>query len=115
MKSFLRNITKIQSQRAALVGITALSIYNNERVQVHPTFLMRAPEFMRFDTLAFCEEGIPYLGCSIRSLNDSPGLELVLVNSDSPAWQAGLKLGDIILEIDNKKVNNIQEYRQILL
>ena len=70
---------------------------------------------MQFHNLAFCEEGLPYLGCSIRSLNDQPGMELVLVNSDNPAWHASLKLGDILLEIDNKPVNNIQDYRQCLL
>ena len=36
---------------------------------------------------------------------------MVLVNSDSPAWHAGLKLGDILLEIDHKVVNNIDDYR----
>ena len=69
---------------------------------------------MNFKNLAFCEDGLPYLGCSIRSLNDSPGMELVLVNSDSPAWHAGLKLGDILLEIDHKTVNNIDDYRKCL-
>ena len=55
---------------------------------------------------------VPYLGISIRSLNDQPGMEVVLVNTDSPAWHSGLKLGDVILEIDSKPINNIDEYKQ---
>ena len=30
---------------------------------------------------ARCEDSLPYLGCSIRSLNDQPGMEIMLVNS----------------------------------
>ena len=57
---------------------------------------------------------LPYVGCSIRSMNDKPGMEIVLVNSDSPAWHAGVKLGDILIEIDGKEVNNINDYRRAL-
>ena len=55
---------------------------------------------------------VPYLGISIRSLNDHPGMEIVLVNTDSPAWHSGLKLGDVIIEIDSQPINNIDEYKQ---
>ena len=65
---------------------------------------------MRQD-LSFCESDLPYVGISIRSLNDHPGMEIVLVNSDSPGWHSGLKAGDILLEIDGKTVNNIDQYR----
>ena len=41
---------------------------------------------------------------------DKPGMMVLLVNTDSPAWHAGLKVGDIILEIDNQPVNNISDY-----
>ncbi len=41
---------------------------------------------------------------------DKPGMMILLVNTDSPAWHAGLKVGDILLEIDNQPVNNISEY-----
>ena len=61
--------------------------------------------------LANCDSGegggLPYLGCSIRSLNDTEGMEIVLVNTESPAWHAGIKHGDIILEINSQKVNKI--------
>ena len=41
-------------------------------------------------------------------------MEVILVNTESPAWKTGFKLGDTILEIDNKVVNNIDDYRQSL-
>ena len=41
---------------------------------------------------------------------DKAGMMVLLVNTESPAWHAGLKVGDIILEIDGVKVNNINDY-----
>ena len=32
---------------------------------------------------------------------------ILLVNTESPAWQADFKVGDILLEIDGKPVNLI--------
>ena len=62
-----------------------------------------------------CEESaLPYLGCSIRSLNDQPGMEIMLVNSDSPGSTSGMRAGDILLEIEGQVVNNISDYRMAL-
>jgi predicted metalloprotease with PDZ domain len=52
----------------------------------------------------------PYLGCSIRQKGDD-GLQVVMVKSGSPAERAGLKVKDIIIEIDGKKIESINEYR----
>ena len=41
-------------------------------------------------------------------------MEIVLVNTDSPAWHAGVKLGDILVSIEGRPVNNIGEYRQAI-
>ena len=41
---------------------------------------------------------------------DKPGMMVLLVNTESPAWHAGLKVGDILLEIDGIKINNINDY-----
>ena len=41
---------------------------------------------------------------------DKAGMMVLLVNTESPAWHAGLKVGDIILEIDGVKINNITDY-----
>ena len=52
----------------------------------------------------------PYLGCSLRSMIDKPGMMVLLVNTESPAWHAGLKVGDILMEIDGNAINNINDY-----
>lgn len=52
----------------------------------------------------------PYLGCSLRSMVDKAGMIILLVNTESPGWQAGLKVGDVLLEIDGVKINNINDY-----
>ena len=41
-------------------------------------------------------------------------MEILLVSTDSPGWNAGLKLGDILLEIEGNPVNNIHDYRATL-
>lgn len=53
---------------------------------------------------------LPYLGCSIR-LKNNEGMQVVLIKSNSPAESAGLKIKDIILEIDGKIIKSINEYR----
>ena len=45
-------------------------------------------------------EDRPYLGCSLRSMMDKPGMMVILVNTESPAWHGEMKVGDILLEID---------------
>jgi S1-C subfamily serine protease len=52
----------------------------------------------------------PYLGCSLRSMIDKAGMMILLVNSESPASIAGLKVSDILIEIDGIKINNINDY-----
>ena len=42
-------------------------------------------------------------------------MEVVLVNTESPAWHSGIKVGDIIIEIEGKTINNIQDYKQAIL
>ena len=44
-----------------------------------------------------------WLGVSVRERGDS--LNIVAVDWDSPAWNAGLRAGDKILEADGKKIN----------
>ena len=35
---------------------------------------------------------------------------VLLVSTESPAWQADMKIGDIILEIEGKPINTIGDY-----
>lgn len=52
----------------------------------------------------------PYLGCSIRYVEEFDGMRIINVKSDSPAEKAGLKVNDVILEIQNRKVTSINDY-----
>lgn len=62
--------------------------------------------------LAFAdgEEERPYLGCSLRSMLDSPGMMVILVNTESPAWHGEMKVGDVLLEIEGQAINQIKDY-----
>lgn len=51
------------------------------------------------------EEDRPYLGCSLRSMLDSPGMMVILVNTESPAWHGEMKVGDVLLEIEGRQIN----------
>ena len=60
--------------------------------------------------LAMCEElRRVYLGLSVRSMMDAPGMMILLVNTESPAWRGEMKVGDILMEIEGKPINLINE------
>lgn len=90
-------------RQALLVGAT----FTGVQVYYKPRFT-----FLPFQRIAYCDgkSQRPYLGCSLRSMNDSPGMVMMLVNTDSPAWHADLKVGDVLLSIDNQPVNKIADY-----
>lgn len=64
-------------------------------------------------SVAYCdaanEEKRVYIGLSVRSMMDQPGMMILLVNTESPAWHAEIKVGDILLEIDDKPINVIND------
>jgi C-terminal processing protease CtpA/Prc len=64
--------------------------------------------------IAYCEipkMKKPYLGCAIRANEEGiEGMKIIMIKSDSPAEKAGLKVKDIIVEIDGKKVATINDY-----
>ena len=45
---------------------------------------------------------------------DQAGMMVLLVNTESPAWQADMKVGDILLEINGKPINMIADYYQAI-
>lgn len=65
-------------------------------------------------SIAFCDipkPKKPYLGCSIRANEEGQkGMKIVMIKSDSPAEKAGLKVKDIILEIEGKSILSINDY-----
>lgn len=73
--------------------------------------------FFFYETLskkyAFCEAPTkkkPFLGCSIRYVEELDGMRIINVKSDSPAEKAGLKVNDVILEIEGRKIQSINDY-----
>ncbi len=64
--------------------------------------------------MAFADSGLsdlPYLGISMRSCLDKPGMMILLVNSQSPAWHSDMKVGDILMEVNGNQINTIKDYQ----
>jgi Do/DeqQ family serine protease len=55
-----------------------------------------------------------YQGAQLRSVEQagSTGVEVVNVEQGSPAWQAGLRPGDVIFEVNHSEVATLQEFNQ---
>ncbi len=55
-----------------------------------------------------------YQGAQLRSVEQagSTGVEVVNVEQGSPAWQAGLRQGDVIFEVNRSEVATLQEFNQ---
>ena len=55
-----------------------------------------------------------YQGAQLRSVEQagSTGVEVVNVEQGSPAWQAGLRQGDVIFEVNRSDVATLQEFNQ---
>lgn len=90
--------------------------YSEERISLLPLLSIPLSFFIleMFKPKLHCEEEIakeekPYLGCSIR-LKPNEGMQIVLVKSDSPAERAGLKVKDVILEVESKPTKSINEF-----
>ena len=97
------------SKHTLRLATLSFAYYTTTKFQPH-----RTPSFLAFSPPTTHCEGTeadrPYLGCSLRSMMDKAGMMILLVNTESPAWHAGLKVGDILLEIDGLKINNISDY-----
>jgi serine protease Do len=55
----------------------------------------------------------PEIARSLR-VNESKGLVVTNVEEGSPADEAGLRRGDVIVEVNQKKVDNLRDYRAAL-
>ncbi len=66
---------------------------------------------------------IPYLGTTITTVTDKianrynipKGVYIKEVVMDSPAFEAGIQSGDVVTEINNKKVSSVTAYNEVLL
>jgi hypothetical protein len=56
----------------------------------------------------------PYLGTVPEYKGDGVGVKLTGVREGSPAQKAGLKAGDVVVELDGKPVKNVDEYLKAL-
>jgi len=56
----------------------------------------------------------PYLGLSIKSSSSGNGAFIIRVGSDSPAFHAGVKLGDTIVEVNDRKITNNNDFFKCL-
>jgi serine protease Do len=59
------------------------------------------------------QELTPEIARSLR-VNESKGLVVTNVEEGSPADEAGLRRGDVIVEVNQKKVDNLRDYRAAL-
>jgi len=59
------------------------------------------------------QELTPEIARSLR-VNESKGLVVTNVEEGSPADEVGLRRGDVIVEINQKKVDNLRDYRAAL-
>jgi serine protease Do len=71
------------------------------------------PEEARTDLGMVVEEISPEISRRY-SLDRDEGLAVVRVESSSPAGEAGIRPGDLILEIDQKAVRNLSDYREMI-
>ncbi|MCB1670647.1 MAG: Do family serine endopeptidase [Gammaproteobacteria bacterium] len=56
-----------------------------------------------------------FVGATLQSAGSAAdGVEVVEVAPRSPAWQAGLRKGDLIVEVNRKAVNNLREFNSKL-
>ena len=74
------------------------------------------------EAVVVVEEGSE-LGLTVRDLTEEPaarrgsrdreGVVVTAVESGSPAEQGGIRVGDVILEIDRKRIGGIKDFRRI--
>lgn len=58
--------------------------------------------------------GAAWLGIRMKDGTSDEGVEILEVINDSPAEHAGLKPGDVLLEVNDKKVTNADEVRELI-
>ncbi len=56
-----------------------------------------------------------YLGAELRSAQSAKGgVEVVSVQPQSPAWRAGLRVGDVIYEVNRNDVTDLKDFNELI-
>ena len=109
-------------QSKLLLFLSSLYLLNKARKQTKFQFKLPSQNDLQYklslfkanlfasNTLLCNELSRPYFGCSIRATEQGVGMLVVLVKSDSPAETAGIRVKDVIIEIEGKSINSIHDY-----
>lgn len=110
---FARNFSNHSSKIIAASFVGGLTLASMKKKHAPQLNIIISPfRLLTPQKLAWCDPVIEeakrvYIGLSVRSMMDQPGMMVLLVNTESPAWHADMKVGDILLEIDGKPINKI--------
>lgn len=77
-------------------------------------FGFEIPQIPEFNNLFGGAEFKPKLGISVEDLEESDGVKISSVSALSPAAKAGLKENDIITQVNDKKVNGVDDIKPII-
>ena len=125
MKYFSRLVATRQSSTARLLAAVAcgalgalapLAFASDSSVQII-SVIDESPALMMHNSPG-------YLGVTLQDINtgragelrlkDTRGAEIVLLDHDAPACKAGIKLHDVILQINGQAVENVDQLRRLL-
>ncbi len=81
----------------------------NEKVAENEAATSEAPEEMGFEVQELSPELAKHLGLKVDK-----GILVVDVERDSPAYEAGLRKNDVIVEVNRKKVTTLKEFEEAL-
>ena len=85
-----------------------LEIYRNGKIKTVEVVLGEMPE----EISQVKKEAVLDIGLKVKETKE--GVVVEEVESDSPAEEAGFQAGDIILEIQKEKINNLDDYYRVL-
>jgi serine protease Do len=85
-----------------------LEIYRNGKIKTVEVVLGEMPEKIS----QVKKEAVLDIGLKVKETKE--GVVVEEVESDSPAEEAGFQAGDIILEIQKEKINNLDDYYRVL-
>lgn len=95
-------------------GMTAPRVFSNDmwRESLDNRVFDRVPGAANVYGAAIA--GRPKLGMAVQDTDDGKGVKVLDVDEDGTASKAGIKEGDIILQIDDKAVNSADEISKLM-